>query len=317
MITSTPSEQRQVIGTNSDIFRNNINQRPFKFVHTLESHPLFKIDRLAQLAELLAEKKGPDFARCFSSEGHISRSYADAAQNRQASEAIKMIDTSNSIVFLKSAQEDPEYKAFLAKVSNELGDLIGHDFRQAVTSRVATIIISSPHSATPYHIDHDCNFLFQVKGEKDVCLFDQNDRSVLSVSDIENYYTKGGDGGRLTPEKEGKGTVFHLNPNEAVHHPVLAPHWVKNKSSSSVSLSVSFSLKNFDDRARVYQVNRYLRKLGVEPDELGKSVSKDNFKSFLMSCIAKKSPESVDEVIYSGVDRIQALTRFFGALRWR
>ena len=48
--------------------------------------------------------------------------------------------------------------------------------------------MTSPNATTPYHIDHEPNFLMQVHGEKDICLFDQNDREVLSEADIERFY---------------------------------------------------------------------------------------------------------------------------------
>ena len=45
-----------------------------------------------------------------------------------------------------------------------------------------------------------------------------------------------------------------------MHHPPLAPHWVKNGDNVSVSVSVSFCIRSLDHRAKVYQANRLLRR---------------------------------------------------------
>ena len=50
------------------------------------------------------------------------------------------------------------------------------------------MFVASPNIVTPYHIDHEMNFLFQIAGEKDVCLFDPSDRELLPEEEIERFY---------------------------------------------------------------------------------------------------------------------------------
>ena len=57
--------------------------------------------------------------------------------------------------------------------------------------------------------------------------------------------------------------MYRLVPGLAVHHPPLAPHWVKNEDRVSVSVSVNFCMRSLDHRAKIYQANRLLRSVGL------------------------------------------------------
>jgi hypothetical protein len=216
----------RIIQSDTFDFRKKINQVPFLFSHNLAEHPLFETLRLAELAKTLIQMGREDYVVCMKSEGLASRTFAEAIQGKSAYEAIAHIAESGSLVFLKSVHVNPEYKILLDQVLDQLEELTGLHLRQEITWLIATIIISSPHSVTPYHIDHDCNFLFQIKGDKEVHLFDQNDRSVLTECEIEKFYTNVGDA-IYRQENQGKAQIFHLTSGTGVHHPVLAPHWLK------------------------------------------------------------------------------------------
>lgn len=178
-----PLPQR-IIQSDASDFQKKFNQVPFQFLHNLTEHPLFQIPRLVELAKTLIQMGRQDYIVCMTSEGLASRTFAEAIQDKFASEAIAHIAESGSLVFLKSVHADPEYKVLLNQVLTELEELTGLPLHQKISRSIATIIISSPNSVTPYHIDHDCNFLFQINGDKEVHLFDQNDRSVLTEREI-------------------------------------------------------------------------------------------------------------------------------------
>ena len=89
-------------------------------------------------------------------------------------------------------------------------------------------------------MDHESNFLFQIGGEKEVNLFDPADRSVLSEREIETFYIGELNALRYRDEIQSKAMVYQLKPGQAVHHPPMAPHWVRNGSDPrSPSASVS------------------------------------------------------------------------------
>src|SRR4029077_5697324 len=94
---------------------------------------------------------------------------------------IEELGASRSWVKLSSADVfDPEYRALLARVVPELSEVSGFDLEAETSWSSLTVFLASPGIVTPYHMDHESNFLLQVAGEKDLYLFDCNDPLVLS-----------------------------------------------------------------------------------------------------------------------------------------
>jgi hypothetical protein len=65
---------------------------------------------------------------------------------------------------------------------------------------------------------------------------------VLTENEIEQFYSGNHMPGIYREEVLESGTLFHLTPGTAVHHPPLAPHMVTNGNNVSVSVSVWFTL---------------------------------------------------------------------------
>ncbi|MEH1778652.1 MAG: cupin-like domain-containing protein [Nostoc sp.] len=292
-----------IIAADTPDFRDKFNHSPFMFSHNLVGHPLFEIPRLVELANTLFPK-GQIFS--FGSGNSPGLKWGQIPNRKPIVEVLSHIGESDSCVMFKSAHIDPEYKALLDKTLIELEDITSVPLHREMTWSIATIIVSSPHVITPYHIDHDCNFLFQIHGEKDVHLFDQNDRSVLTEEEIERFYLGHISSANYREENQNKASVNHLVPGKGIHHPVLAPHWVRNKDSYSVSLSINFCLRTCDLQARIYQVNHYLRQLGMLPTPPGKSALRDKTKIIAVEMFSKRKPENHDEVVRSGIKRITA-----------
>ncbi len=294
-------------------FQEKFNHSPFMFSHNLVGHPLFEIPRLVELANTLFPKGQ---LLCLRSGKSPGMKWEQIPKKKQIVDSILNIEESDSFVMFKSAHVDPDYKALLDKTLIELEDITTVPLHREITWSIATIIVSSPHSITPYHIDHDCNFLFQIHGDKDVHLFDQNDRTVLTEEEIENFYLGHISSANYREENQSKASVNHLVPGKGVHHPVLAPHWVKNRDSYSVSLSINFCLKTCDLHSRIYQINYYLRKLGMLPSPPGQSALQDQTKILAVEMFSKRKPENHDELLRSGIKRITAPAKLFqGAVR--
>jgi hypothetical protein len=63
-----------------------------------------------------------------------------------------------------------------------------------------------------------------------------------------------------------------------MHIPVFAPHWASNHDNISVAVAVMFHLRSVVDQAKIYRVNRVLRKLGTSPAPPGVSPGRDWLK---------------------------------------
>ena len=232
------------------------------------------------------------------------------------SETIRSVDQADTWLKLSSIDEvDPEYHELLRQILLEIEDLSGVPLHREINWSCLTVFVASPGIVTPYHIDHESNFLFQIQGEKDVCLFNQEDRSVLSEAELEKFYVGYPDAATYREEIQGRGTVFRLKPGVGVHHPPLAPHWVKNDNNVSVSVSIGISLSPLEYRARVYQANFCLRRLGLRPLPPGKSRLNDSLKSATLRAFSERHPRNRTELLFSGIDRLYScfdLARKFG-----
>jgi hypothetical protein len=55
-------------------------------------------------------------------------------------------------------------------------------------------------------------------------------------------------------------------------------------------------------------VNHYLRRLGLTPATPGRSALRDRLKSGALGLLGRRRPTMPDEVMYSGLRRLRALT---------
>jgi hypothetical protein len=299
----------RIIETDGQDFRSQFNRIPFQFSHNLAGHSLFEIPRLVELADTIALKSDPRKVVCLASKISADRKWSDMTRREQVIEAITHIEESGSLVLIKSAHLDPDYKVLMDQILAELEELTGVPLHREITWPETYIFISSPNSVTPYHIDHEPNFLFQIRGQKEVNLFDPFDRSILTEQEIEEYFAFNLEAATYQEENQSKAYVFPLIPGKVVHHPSLAPHWVRNGNNVSVSLSINFCMRSVDLNARVYQVNHFLRKLGINPTPCGRSLIKDQAKIAAMSIFAKRNPKIKDDVVFSGVLRFKETIR--------
>jgi hypothetical protein len=146
----------------------------------------------------------------------------------------------------------------------------------------AIVFITSPNRVTSYHIDRECNFILQIHGEKDISVFDKDDRVVLTEEEIERFWMVDNNAAVYKPQHQNRAKVYRMGPGKAIHVPVNAPHWVKNDNNISVTLSVNFQFReNFP--AHVYRANYLLRKMGLTPTPPGQSGVRDGLKVFAMN----------------------------------
>jgi hypothetical protein len=238
----------------------------------------------------------------------------------QLAETVRQLAEEKVWMKLSSAQSaDADYQAVLDQVLAEVEELSGQPLRAMISWSALTVFLASPYVTTPYHIDHESNFLFQVQGSKDVSLHNPNERDVVPEDQLERFYAGDFEAAQYRPELQNRGTVFRLVPGTVVHHPPLAPHWVQNGAEVSVSVSIGFCLRPLDRIARVYQVNHFLRRLGFDPTPPGRSKLRDSLKIAGVGMISKSNPSTPDEILFSGLTRLRtpprAIKRWMRALR--
>jgi Cupin-like domain len=300
-----------VLDRESADFRGGFNRRSHRFRHGLVGHPLFALPRLARLAEAILARADPKrFTHVDGARPAGDVAYRESGARERTAGAVLELERPGTWIKLTCGHEiDPEYASLLEEILAELEGRTGVPLRRQITWVSPTIFLAAPNTVTPFHIDHEVTYLFQIRGSKEVHLFDPSDRSLIAEEQLERFYA--GDLGvaKYRPEYQSKASVYRLVPGDAVHQPSLAPHWVRNGDEPTISMSLNFCLRELDRRARIYQVNHYARKLGASPSPPGAAPWKDAVKMAGLGFFSTKRPRSEREAVGSGLDRLLSPAR--------
>lgn len=290
--------------------RADFDRKSFLFDHNLADSPLFALPRLAELAEALLKNAGAKSVRWQAGDTPIDSRWNVPLHKEleQVRDAIANLQESGSWVLLYSIQRDPEYKRFLDQIVTEVVKLTGLA-RDDISWLDANVFMASPESVTPYHTDHETTFLFQIHGDRTANLWDGRDRSILPVTEIENYYMGDLGAAIYRPENQSKAIAYDLRQGKGVHQPSLAPHWFKCGEDYSVAFGVHFCLRGNDAKARTHQANRLLRRVGLTPAPLDAHPERDRVKAALVGMVSKKNPKTKFEHLRSGVMRLNLPVR--------
>jgi hypothetical protein len=289
-----------------------LNEAPFSFTHRLAGHPLFTVERLADLSERVFDR--PDFSR-YVVMRDMSASKDDL--KRRLRDDILNIDTNGQWLSLHYVDEmHKDYAELFESLLVDLEQITGISVRRTMEWGSMSVFMNAPGLRVPYHFDHETNFLMQIQGEKEVRVYPPG-LATVTLDEIEDFYRFNPWAGRFREELATAGTPFILKPGVAVHHPPLSPHIVRNGKDVSVSVSIYYVTAEMESRARVHQMNYCLRKFGLHPSPVGTSMFWDGVKSGVMKKISKSNPRTHDEMLYSGIRRIGSPVRLAMSMKRR
>ncbi|MDQ6870306.1 MAG: hypothetical protein M3178_19000 [Pseudomonadota bacterium] len=256
-------------------FQRNYNRHTFAFAHGLKNHPLFELPNLIELAKRPAQRPA------YWSNGtvEVTDSWAvNRAPRLTLIDTIANIGDNNSLVLLNMVTQDPVYGPVFQDFLARIVALSGEQMRRDVVTGEVTILISSPNRLTTYHMDEDCNFLFQVAGNKTLRVYDHTDRTLVSHEEREQFHRGNINSIVYQESRQCEAATYELHAGHGVHIPVFAPHWARNHDNISVALSVNYQLRQMLIQQRIYRVNSVLRKLGASPTAPGVSDWRDRLK---------------------------------------
>ncbi len=299
-------------------FREDFGVRAFRLQHDLAASPLFSISRLANAAERLLKAGLEGNFKLNHGSYHSGATFAEMGAKQKLLSAFDQLPDSDSWIRLSDlGHVDPDYMEIVYGVIHDVEVLSGRAIHATLAN--LSVFMASPHIVTPYHIDHEANFLCQIAGHKEIWLYDPNDRELLPDEQIEQFYAGDGTAARYREDLQSRATRFELAPGRAVHHPSLAAHRVRNGPEVSISVGINFCAREIDQRARVYQVNHLLRKAGLIPEPPGRSRSVDFLKAGGMRLLSDAAPKSTHQLLFSAMQRLrraaQPLTAACGVTR--
>lgn len=254
--------------------RRDFDRVPFAIAHRLCDHPLLQLPRLIELARTL-----PEAAVEYNS-GDLAIGQDPALTPRTGlgvEETLQRIATKRSWIVLKYIESDPEYARLLDDCLDPVEATIA-GVAPGMCRRHAFVFVSSPGAVTPYHVDFEHNFLLQLRGTKQMTVWDGEDRRVMSEEERERKVTGAPRNLPWRDEFAALGKTFALRPGDGLHVPLSSPHWVKVGDEVSVSLSVTFLTAAGARRRALHTANAFLRRHGMTPCEVGRSALRDGLK---------------------------------------
>lgn len=252
-------------------FGANFPAAPFLVEHRLSQHPLFSLESLIALSKRLPAENVEYNAGNIEVDMH---SKATPQTGLSVEETIRRIETCKSWMVLKNVGTDPQYAALLNECLDQIQRLTDR-VEPGMAHRLGYIFISSPGSKTPYHNDPEHNFLLQIRGRKEIHIWDPMDRSVLSETEIEGRLSGKHRNLAYKDEYAAREKVFELTPGVGLHFPLRAPHWVQNGPEVSVSFSITFLTDEVMRSDVIYKANSMLRSAGLSPRAVGTSPLRD------------------------------------------
>ena len=277
MHAGQPAAASRFLDIDPETFRTHFNRKPFLFRHHLSDHPLFRLPRLAELARTLP----PSIVEY--NAGKIPVSLPDWENTPytglSAEETVRRIEECGSWMVLKRAEADPECLDVLNGCLDEIEPL-SEPIEQGMCEREGAIFVTSPGSITPYHMDHEINFLLQIRGSKTISVFSASDREVLSELELEKHFSGPAIHRNMVFHEryQERATVFELKAGYGIHIPTTDPHWIKNSDRVSISFSNGFKTRASLRRGMIYKLNGRLRKIGLHPAPYGKGALRDTMK---------------------------------------
>ena len=152
-------------------FVRDWNVGSFAFSHGLANCPLLSVQSLREVARRIPDF--PGFVHWQNGQIQVTDKWeTNTAPRLSLDETLRDIETNNSQVILKHAEQDREIGPVLRALLEEIVDLSPPRMRDEMTIGESIIFVSSPRRVTKYHLDLEANYLLQVSGSKTAHVFD-------------------------------------------------------------------------------------------------------------------------------------------------
>ena len=247
--------------------------------HQLSKHPLLQLSSLVELGKRLEARK---LVRTHSGNAKAGTVFAEAPKEypnpKGVEETIGGIADANAWMSLLNIQADPTYRAFVDEMLREIRPIV-EPLDPGLCYRAGWIFVSSPRAITPFHLDHEHNFILQIRGKKRLYAWDPFDRVVVSDRALEEFHdTHSRDRIRWAEGFRDRACVFDLEPGLGGYMPSTTPHMVENGPEPSVTISFTYYTNSTRARELLYRFNARLRRIGIGPRAVGESPLVDGMK---------------------------------------
>jgi hypothetical protein len=248
-------------------------------VHRLADHPLLQIDALVDLGKRQEKRR---LVRTHNDEAGAGSSFADAPKqfpnDKGAAATLANIAKAKAWMSLLNVQADPLYRTLIDEVLDSVRPAVER-VDPGMCYRAGWIFVTSPGAVTPFHMDHEHNFILQISGSKLLYTWDPFDRVVVPEEGIELFHDQNSREKMVWQESfRERARVFELAPGLGGYMPSTTPHMVVNGNEPSVTMSFTYYTQSTRRRELLFRGNARLRRLGFRPLPVGESVLSDQLK---------------------------------------
>jgi hypothetical protein len=238
--------------------------------HRLMQHPLLQPDQLVALA---ARLESQNRISTHSNAVTAGTPFNDAASlhpnRRSAMDTLQRIREANAWMSLLNVQTDTTYRSLVDEVLDQLYPEIERR-DPGMCYRGGWIFVTSPRTVTPFHIDKEHNFILQIRGTKNVYVWDHRDTEVVSEAARDRFHAHHRrDLIRWDDGFKARARVFHLQPGMGAYMPSTSPHMVENGDEPSITMSFTYYTDSTRRDCILHRAHEWLRERGVEPRPVG------------------------------------------------
>ena len=255
--------------------------------HRLMHHPLLQLDALVELGRRQEARR---LVRTHSDEAVAGSSFSDAPRlhpnRKDAVATLAGIAEAKAWMSLLNVQCDPPYRALIDDVLDGVRPVVDR-CDPGMRYRAGWIFVSSPGAVTPFHMDHEHNFIVQIRGSKSLFAWDPFDREVLAEEALEQFHDSSSRDKVVWQDAfKSRARLFELQPGMGGYMPSTSPHMVVNGNEPSITMSFTYYTDSTCRRELLYRGNARLRRLGMHPTPIGRSARTDSAKAGILSAYA-------------------------------
>lgn len=199
-------------------------------------------------------------------------------------EVIETIRSSNCYIAARNLELHESFKGLYNDLLEDIGELLKHNKTGSKPLEpMVWLFIASPNAVTPFHFDRSSNFIFQIRGSKELAVFPPRVEEIISAKDTESYLDWTSQLPEWKEELDQYAHKFNFKANEAVHIPFVSGHYVKNGPEDvSITMSIFFHSEETKCWSGAMRFNNRLRRLGLKPGVVGQRPIVDKFKAGLL-----------------------------------
>lgn len=267
-----------------------MDRETFSFSHNLKDHPSLKLENILKIIPTLPKEK----VMYSKSIEHIGENLGYALENHKREldidEVVKNLKDGNSFIALRNPELHPTFKEIFGDIIHDIS-LVLQSNKKGKTPIDPNIwlFVASPNAFTPYHFDRSSNFIFQIRGSKELAVFPPRDEKVMKKSDYEAFMDWNGECPKWSEEIDQYAHKHDFKAGDAAHIPFISGHYVKNGADDiSITISIFFQSDETAMWSNAMRMNNRLRKLGLKTRAVNERPFIDQMKSRMFRKISYK-----------------------------